>query len=448
MEHTGKSSISTDRKTSEKTVDSFASVKPNGKSIDASVAVMKPNEKAAVSSANPMNPYAATALSSACVDQVMLFRDVSHGPRKADLRFRLIHFWEAHNPNTKTLIGQEMLLIDEEGTVIQGFVPAGRVGTFDLVAGSVYNLSNFFGSRSKNQYRVADHVATVSFSWNSSLSVLENPPVLIPEDRFRFHNYEEFKANCDSRGDLYDYVGHMKLVNGQRITNHMILDEVDLAEKRHLCVHVQTHDRPVMKLYMWDKAAADFCQKFKSLNSNSDIANRVAAEVVTKPETVTLEELFSYIKQDSSKVAWFECMETIYDVVQGSAWYYISCGGFFVILGDAGKELTGKHAAELVANYFEANGGVGADHCVPVPRALLDTIGQTRKFIVKVSDHNLTGKTQTITVTKILPPEVPLPSTVGVESGSSGSSGDNAGDKARKADEILEADEAKRPKSG
>ncbi|WZZ91374.1 hypothetical protein YC2023_119953 [Brassica napus] len=49
MEHTGKSSISTDRKTSEKTVDSSASVKPNGKSIDASVTVMKPNEKAAVS---------------------------------------------------------------------------------------------------------------------------------------------------------------------------------------------------------------------------------------------------------------------------------------------------------------------------------------------------------------------------------------------------------------
>ncbi|CAN6828978.1 unnamed protein product [Brassica oleracea var. botrytis] len=494
MEHTGKYSISTDRKTSEKTVDSSASVKPNGKSIDASVTVMKPNEKAAVSSANPMNPDAATALSSARVDQVMLFRDVSHCPREADLRFRLIHFWEARNPNTKTLIGQEMLLIDEEGTVIQGFVPAGRVGTFDLVAGSVYNLSNFFGSRSKNQYRVADHVATVSFSWNSSLSVLENPPVLIPEDRFRFHTYEEFKANCDSRDDLYDYVDHMKLVNGQRITDHMILDEVDIAEKRHLCVHVQTHDGPVMKLYLWDKAAADFCQKFKSygstpsvllvttvnpkhlggtlaltsmsssrvfmdvdvqptkdylewLNSNSDIANRVAAEVVTKPETMTLEELFSYIKQDSSKVAWFECMATMYDVVQGSAWYYISCGGFFVILGDAGKELTGKHAAELVANYFEANGGVGADHCVPVPQALLDTIGQSRKFIMKVSDHNLIGKTQTITVTKILPPEASLPSTVGVESGSSGSSGDTAGDRARKADEILEADEAKRPKS-
>ncbi|XP_048638011.1 uncharacterized protein LOC125610150 isoform X2 [Brassica napus] len=144
----------------------------------------------------------------------MLFRDVSPGPREADLRFRLIHFWEACNPNTKTLIGQEMLLIDEEGTVIQGFVPAGRVGIFDLVAGSVYNLSNFFGSRSKEQYRVADHVATVSFSWNSSLSVLENPPVLIPDDRFRFHSYEEFRANCDSRGDLYDIKGDSYIFSG------------------------------------------------------------------------------------------------------------------------------------------------------------------------------------------------------------------------------------------
>ena len=42
---------------------------------------------------------------------------------------------------------------------------------------------------------------------------------------------------------------------------------------------------------------------------------------------------------------------------------------------------------------------------VPVPQALIDTIGQTRKFIVKVSDHNLTGKTQALTVTEVLTPE-------------------------------------------
>ncbi|CAH8295140.1 unnamed protein product [Eruca vesicaria subsp. sativa] len=79
----------------------------------------------------------------------------------------------------------------------------------------------------------------------------------------------------------------------------------------------------------------------------------------------------------------------------------------FVILGEAGRDLTGKHASALVANYFETNESEGVDGVVPVPQALLETIGQTRRFIVKVSDHNLTGKIQSITVTKVLPPEQP-----------------------------------------
>lgn len=221
MESTGKSSVSSDRKASKKTVASSAT---------------------SGSSTNPTHPNTVTALSSAHANQLMFFRDVSLGPVEAELRFRVIHFWEARNPYTKTLIGQEMLLIDEEGSVIQGFVPAGRVGTFDLTAGTVYKLINFFGSRNKDLYPVADHIAIISFSWNSQLSVLDNPPVLIQDDRFRFHSYEEFRANCDSKGALYDYVGHMRLVDGQAITDHIALDEVAIAEKRHLCVHVQTHE--------------------------------------------------------------------------------------------------------------------------------------------------------------------------------------------------------------
>ncbi|WZY77845.1 hypothetical protein YC2023_024229 [Brassica napus] len=495
MEPKGHSPISSLRTTNKKTVASSASTKPNGKSVDSSATAMKRNGKSAVSSAIPMKSNTSAAVSSAHDDKMMFFRDVKLGPQEVDLRFRLIHYWEARNPNTKTLIGQEMLLIDEEGAVIQGYVPSGRVGSYELISGCVYKLKNFFGSRNKTQYRVSDHNATVTFAWNSELSVVDNPPVSIPEDRFRFHNYEEFQANCDHKIDLYDYVGHMKLVNGQTITDHIVLDEAGIAEKRHLCVHVQTHDGPVMKLYLWDKAASDFCEKFKSygstpsvilvttvnpkhlggtlaltsmassrvfmdtdvqpsrdylgwLGSNSEIANKINAEVVTKPETATLEELFSYIKLPTAKVAWFECTATIDDVIQGSAWYYISCDGFFVILGDAGKELTGKHASELVARYFESNESVEADHCVPVPQDLLDTIGQTHRFIVKVSDHNLKGKTRTITVTKILPPEAPHPITGSEVSGSSSGLVDAAGGRVRKASEGIESDEAKRSKSG
>ncbi|KAF3591582.1 hypothetical protein DY000_02024753 [Brassica cretica] len=111
------------------------------------------------------------------------------------------------------------------------------------------------------------------------------------------------------------------------------------------------------------------------------------------------------------------------------------------------------------------NEGVEADQCMPVPQALLDTIGQTHKFIVKVSNHNLSGKTQTITVTKVFPPEAPnhvalleehaVPSTsddvlksVSEESGPIKGLDGTVGERVRKASDGMESDEAKRPKSG
>lgn len=74
----------------------------------------------------------------------------------------------------------------------------------------------------------------------------------------------------------------------------------------------------------------------------------------------------------------------------------------FVRLGDAGPELTGRQALALIDNYFEANGDIGAHHEMPAPQCLLDIIGQTHKFTVKVSDYKFTGMRQTITVTKIV----------------------------------------------
>ncbi|CAN7111767.1 unnamed protein product [Brassica rapa subsp. narinosa] len=431
--------------------------------------------------------------------EVLFFRDVKYGPQEGELRFRLIHFWEARNALTKVLFGFEMLLIDGQGTVIQGFIPPNRIETYlpHLFAGSVYRLNNFYGSKSKTVYRVAEPDVTVAFKWNSVLSPLENSPVPFPEDRFRFYGYEEFEAACDLKGDLYDYVGHMKLVNEQTLSDSLVLDEVKIASSRRILVHVQTHDGPVMKLYIWDKAAVDFCEKFKALGkpptvilvttvnpkrfggaltlsslsssrvffdmdvqatreylawyvfeSNTEVTNRVNAEIVTKAETATIGELLSYMKQEEAKVAWFECTATIDDVVRDSAWYYIACGGCktkatkgpttlmckkcgkteivgtpeyltkisvydnndhasFVLLGDAGRELTGMKASDLVESYFEANENVGDDHVVPVPQSLTDSIGQSRTFIIKVSKHNLDGKTQSLTVTKVLPLEVP-----------------------------------------
>ncbi|KAL0753586.1 hypothetical protein Bca101_091254 [Brassica carinata] len=379
------------------------SQKPNGKAVVSSAEPVKRAGQPGVSlaiavSGDPKSkkPNGKAVVSSS--DEILFFKDVKFGPQGGELRFRLIHFWEARNALTK-------------GTVIQGFIPPNRIETYlpHMVAGSTYRLNNFYGSKSKTVYRVAEPDVTIAFSWNFVLSVLENSSVPFPEDRFRFYGYEEFEAACDLRGDLYGL--------GLLVSDSLVLDEVEIASSRRILVHVQTHDGPVMKLYIWDKAAADFCEKFKALGkpptvllvrtvnpkhfggalsmsslsssrvffdmdvqatreylawfeSNTDVANRVNAEIVTKAETATIGELFSYMKQEGAK-------------------------------------LTGKKASKLVESYFKANESVEDDHVVPVPQSLTDTIGQTRTFIIKVSKHNLDGKTQALTGTKVLPLEVP-----------------------------------------
>ncbi|KAH0863269.1 LOW QUALITY PROTEIN: hypothetical protein HID58_080480 [Brassica napus] len=390
--------------------------------------------------------------------------------------------YTAWNPLKKTLIGLEMLLIDEQGSVIQGFIPPSRIERHlpKMKPGLLYKLNNFYRSSNKTVYRVSDHAVMVSFSWNSELSTV--PPLLMKTDSV-FIPLRIFKLAVIAKETS-------TVVNGQCLIGTPVLDEVEIARARHVLVHVHSYDGPVMKLYLWDQAARDFCKKFKSyegtptvllvttvntkslggtlaltsmsssrvfmdydvqptidyfswLGSNPQIAELVNAEVVTKRETLTIGEIFSYIKQGSNK-----CTATIDDVVHGSTWYYISCSGchtkatkgptslmcskcgkvnisgvpqyraqisvydnseqaVFVLLGDADFELTGKHAAELVSSYFEANGDQGVTQEVPFPEALISTIGQKHNFCVKVTKHNFDGKSRSLTVTKILPLDTP-----------------------------------------
>nr|VDC93033.1 unnamed protein product [Brassica rapa] len=341
------------------TIPSVASMKPIGQSgVSGDSSSTKRNGKAVVCSDVPSDNS----------DRVVFFKDVTFGPQEDELRFRLIHFWEAKHAFSKILMGLEMLLVDAEGTVIQGFIPPSRMDTYlrHMKPGSTYRLTNFFGSKTKKVYRVADPDVTIAFSWKSVLSDLTDTSTWFPEDRFRFHGYEQFEAACDLKGDLYvfiaDFIGHIKLVNEQALNESFVLDEVEIASDRRILVHVQTHDGPVMKLYIWDKVATAFCEKFISLGkppsvimvttvnpkrlggalslsslsssrvffdtdvhqtreylawleSNSEVANRVNAEIVTKAETATIGELLTYMKQEGAQVAWFECTATIDDVV-------------------------------------------------------------------------------------------------------------------------------------
>ncbi|KAF2568848.1 hypothetical protein F2Q68_00025079 [Brassica cretica] len=263
-----------------------------------------------------------------------------------------------------------------------------------------------------------------------------------------------------------DVVGHMKLVDGQTLIERPRLDDVKIATTRHIMIHVQSHDGSVMKLYLWDQAATDFCKKFNScentptvllvttvntkrlggtlaltsmsstrvfmdydvqptkdyltwLSSNPEIANQVSADVITKRETLTIGDAFLSARLRLMML----CMAlldvgrltqlALHSTVQRFL-FMTTANKLFVLLGDVGRELTGRHASELVSSYFEANKSEGADHEVPVPEALISTIRQTHKFCVKVTDHNFSGNTRAITVTKILYLDTPPPTEASV----------------------------------
>lgn len=89
--------------------------------------------------------------------------------------------------------------------MIQGFVPPSRMNIYlpQMVAGSTYRLINFYGSKAKTVYRVADPDVVIAFTWNSVLTDLDNGTNQFAVDRFRFYGYDEFEAACDLRGDLH-----------------------------------------------------------------------------------------------------------------------------------------------------------------------------------------------------------------------------------------------------
>ncbi|KAF8077403.1 hypothetical protein N665_1040s0007 [Sinapis alba] len=499
-----------------------------------------------------MESVAKTSLRAGKAPVAVFFNDITPGRSESLLRFsqRWGFSWVGATAHRSTaLSSRSRLSIISILISTSWFITSTRAQTYrrHLIAGGVYALQNFFATKSKDIYRVADPSLTISFSNDSVLSSLDgnndSGTGSFPADRFHFHLHADFEAHVGLRGDLYDVVGHLRLVNGQALMTRPLLDEADLVSMGHILVHLQTKDEPVMKLYLWDAAAREFFKKFtasedtptvlmvttvnpKSLggnlalssmsssrvfldkdiqptteyfnwfSANPELAERVNADEVTKIETLSIGQIFAYIKREDAKEASFYCVATVDDVVRDRAWYYIACSGCqtkatkgpsslmcakcgksnvsgtakisvydnndqaqFVLLGDAGTELAGKPAAELVDKYFEANQELGAGHQMPAPQVLIDTIGQTYKFRVKVSDLNLTGKIQSLTVTKVvstdaMPPlpnssefpvvvedEAPLPSAA-----VSDASGSNAGAGYAGTSEKDEAQVVKRPK--
>ncbi|CAF1958578.1 unnamed protein product [Brassica oleracea var. botrytis] len=287
----------------------------------------------------------------------LLFRQVSPGPRDSTLQFRLLHFWDARK-NVKggpgILLGIEMLMIDTEGTLAQGFIGQNRRNQYEkeLHRGSIYTLTNYYASNRKVMYHVADQRLVICISHASAMSKDEEDIDDILRERFRVRSFSEFEANCDLRGDLHDVVGHLKLVDGQALHQRPVLCTNDDSASRKVMVHLQLKDGPVMNVYLWDEAAESFRLKFDG---------SAATPTVLLVTTINPKRL--------------------------------------------GGNLSHSKYEFLITHRQESNrenGGDAAEIEVPLPQCFIDAIGQTKKLRIKVAHYNFTSTRLSLTATKVV----------------------------------------------
>ncbi|CAN6987051.1 unnamed protein product, partial [Brassica rapa subsp. trilocularis] len=353
-----------------------------------------------------------TAIRTGEASPPLLFRHVSPGPADSTLKFRLLHFWEARK-NVKggpgILLGIELLMIDAEGTLAQGFIGLNRRNQYEkeLKRGSIYTLTNFYASNSKVMYHVADQRLVICISHASALSKDEEDDEGILTERFRVRSFSEFEANCDLRGDLHDVVGHLKLVDGQALHERPVLFTNDNAASRKVMVHLQLKDGPVMNVYLWDEAAESFRVKFDASASTPTVLlvttvnpKRLGGKLCLSSMSSSRVFLDEEVDPSKEYLAWLATNPAVTSLVNP------------VEVVKAETLTIGEIAAFIKRQPPQENGGDEAEIEVPLPQCFIDAIGQTKKFRIKVAHYNFTSTRLSLTATKIvsaaeLPPKNP-----------------------------------------
>ncbi|KAG2288415.1 hypothetical protein Bca52824_048019 [Brassica carinata] len=108
-------------------------------------------------------------------------------------------------------MGVDMLLLDDQSSLIQASVPVHRLNTFRelLREGAMYELSGFDVSRSNNHFKLFDSVVAI---WlNEFTKMVEVPAVAnhIPTEMFRFRSVEQLMSLANTNVELPDIIGEV-----------------------------------------------------------------------------------------------------------------------------------------------------------------------------------------------------------------------------------------------
>ncbi|CAN7111601.1 unnamed protein product, partial [Brassica rapa subsp. narinosa] len=302
---------------------------------------------------------------------------------------RLIRLWDSRNIHKNgEFMGITILLLDEQDSVIHGFIPANRASQFRscLKAGSIVRLDGFEVARIPHMYKITEHQFVIRFIPSTRIvEVLANAPV-IRSDKFLVRCIDHLQVLANTNLELPDVVGEIRSVQGSDLQN-------DTATTR-MVVRLLIEPTVTVNVSLWDEAASAFRGRLR----DGDKSQSVMLLTSVNPK------LFGgnlYLNSTQGTRFYFdttlpEIAEFVSRVGATSAQVY-SCVD--TLEGIKKKELVSiKDLNSFISNSNEQVSDGGEEY---LPSCLEELEGKEFVFQIRVTPFNFTPNYRTFTVSTI-----------------------------------------------
>ncbi|KAG7582857.1 hypothetical protein ISN44_As08g024140 [Arabidopsis suecica] len=190
------------------------------------------------------------------------FKELEIGRQSQSICGRLLRKWQAKSfhQNGK-IFSLDFLLLDQQSTLIQVTIPQYRAYRFrdDLHEEKVYNISEFQVDANYGKYKLTDHLHVIKFLDGTII----NPINPIPNEMFRFRQYNELWTLAGTNHHLPDVVGELTKIQGSNLE--------DLSCDEKITLYLLLADGKNVSVMVWDACALEFRKLYATIVGKATI---------------------------------------------------------------------------------------------------------------------------------------------------------------------------------
>uniref|UniRef100_A0A0D3BWS6 Replication protein A 70 kDa DNA-binding subunit B/D first OB fold domain-containing protein n=1 Tax=Brassica oleracea var. oleracea TaxID=109376 RepID=A0A0D3BWS6_BRAOL len=234
------------------------------------------------------------------------FDDLRLGRSAQFVVARLLRCWDSRNIKKQgEFMGITLLFLDEQNSVIHGFIPAARSGHYrpGLRSGSIVKVSSFEVARCTNMYKITESPFVIWFLPQTTIDeVLVNAPIINLQKFMLRNNVVVYLSLWDEAAATFRGL----IRSGERAQSVMVVTTVN----------------PKIFGGSIDSSLSDAV--------GEDLPSLNAETVITTKELSPTGDLSKFLSNSSSQSlitqeAYFTCIAQIVEVVAQKGWYYVSC---------------------------------------------------------------------------------------------------------------------------